>query len=188
MTTDLQIQISSGTIYGDILRDSGISLPHGKYITTGDMTSQLFDNGMGISKQSLVRDIRTTNANAYGVRDDIWSRVHSMRFYVSNQWEEVMTFNPWKEIMIGSENRIPLNSEYLYEILKQNPKAGTERFQRIFALFTQLNKSYQDQFFKEVDKHSCDLHDQMYIHEPFPPAISHPLRSIFINRMRKKCA
>jgi len=103
MAIDSQIQGTSGTIIGELMRDSEITFPNGKYIIGIDLVSQLLDNGVKSSWLNLHREILLSPS--YGERDNIWTRVQALS-YSDREYrngDEVIKYcyNSWKEIMGG---------------------------------------------------------------------------------------
>ena len=51
MPLESQLKRTSGTVYGEIMRDSGVSLPEGKYISGNRFVAELI-NGVVVPRRS----------------------------------------------------------------------------------------------------------------------------------------
>ena len=181
MSLDLQFQRTSGTIYGELMRDSGITLPHGRFIVADDLASQLNNHGVRLSKDRLIYDI--WDAGFYGNDDDILTRVQVLRSGHDNGSDSYV-YNPLKELMRGTrlDHQARKDSNYPdlskdgkqpVTILLENPREGVIRMQSMFALLNTVNESDLEEFLTAVGTHSCTLYDEIYsdLKQPYIPEI-----------------
>lgn len=169
MALDLQLQRTTGTIYGEIMRDSGISLPDGRYIHGNDFVSGLIRHGAGnkAARKQMLREICDTPF--YGKDDNIWTGVQyinkrgisASNYFVSTA---TYTFSPWRELMNGASLLVPasLDRNRVFENLRRNPRKGVEKIREMYVLFARLPKSLQDDFLNYVDASPCDLSMMFY--------------------------
>jgi len=197
MTIDSQIQRTSGTIIGELMRDSEITFPHGKYIIGINLASQLLDNGIKISGPKSHREILLSFS--YGDRDNIWTRVQALTYYHQENRSRLheyfkYSYNPWTEIM-GGMTFDQISNMWYYknlgvgegplEIVVDNPREGVERLKVLYKLFIELDKSYQNDFLGEVDTYSCTLYYEMNSTGTFKRWKNHPMRSLLNHKMMR---
>jgi len=199
MVDDQGIQKTSGTILGDILRYSEITLHRGKYILSIDLATQLQDNGAKLSKPRDYGGISEISSSiSYGGNDNILTRVQSFAYpnhrYVNGYEFVKYCYNQWKEIMGGLtfanisntwRQKNSIEVEGPLEIVLENPREGVERLKGLFKLFIELDKSYQEDFLGEVDTYSCTLYGEMNSAETFKRWKNHPMRSLLIHKIMR---
>ncbi len=163
MSLDLQLQRTIGTAYGEIMKDSGISLPHGRYISTRDFISGLTNNDVGSPKIRTKMVERLRNSVEYGSRDNIWTGVQHVT--KDPESKSIYTFNPWKELMEGSAylgQCFLRDSNNAFVALRSNPREGVSRVRDLYALFTKLPSSLQEEFLGMLKYRPCTLIDTMF--------------------------
>ena len=109
MTLESQVKRTTGMVYGEIMRDSGITLVDGKYIPGNELIATLRAQGVRASELVMLKDVgRTTN---YGEGDVITGvQYHKFTMPDKKQFEagimdggsSTYFFNPWKELMKSS--------------------------------------------------------------------------------------
>jgi len=162
---ELQLRRTTGTIYGELMKGSGISLPDGRYITGIDFALGLVNGGV-VARRSI-KPILTNlrDSTYYGLRDDRYTGTQRVRDpkvkYLGNGQ---YTFNPWREIMGGDQiiNSRFFNYTDAYRIfcgVAHSPKKIADKLQKMYKLFTALPNSMQEDFLHELNSAPCDLDD-----------------------------
>ena len=129
------LQRTTSVIYGEMMRDSRISLPHGRYINPDVLVSQLMDSGLRTIRQQLIKDL--THTTFYGITDNIWSRVQAVQELGGQRSQRDLyelgprIFNPWRELMGSSAIYYLAHSTFFtdnmgydslkFKVLLQNP-------------------------------------------------------------------
>ena len=157
MSLDTQLQRTVGTVYGELMRDSGISLVNGSYVSAPVFISELTVNGIGSPaiRRKMAEKLRTSVF--YGSRDNIWTGVQRVEKCPSVR--PIYTFNPWKEIMEGhllgySFTPAPNNA---FEAIRSSPREGVSRVRDLYVLFTKLPLTLQEDFFGMLKYYPCSL-------------------------------
>ena len=187
MAQQQQIERTPATIYGEVMRDSGITLPNGFWIAGADLVSELMIGGL--QNRTLLQQ---QFLNDYGFDDNRWTRVQLVQpDYISRghgphvdlTYFSKYTFNPWKELMGGAGQLDSFGLIYFYmpkkivealRTMQKNPREGTDRMKDVIVLFTKIPKSLQEEFLGLVDTYPCDISNA--IHQPpyHDPTITHP--------------
>ncbi|MBI2659542.1 hypothetical protein HYX07_00080 [Candidatus Woesearchaeota archaeon] len=178
MALETQLQRTSGTIYGEIMRDSGISLPHGRYISGFDFVSGLISHGVSSSAHMPRLSYELGQSPRYGSDDNIWTgvqfRVGTVQFFINrlvqklpDKWPPKYAFymfNPWKELMNGNllgtiYERLPVTDRNkAFRLMRRNPRKGVEQIRDRYALFKKLPQSVQDDFLGILASFPCELY------------------------------
>ena len=178
MPLELELQRTTGTIYGEIMRDSGITLPNGGFIPGKDFVLELINQGVvpTTSAPEILKDLH--KSPQYGDRDDIWTGIqfhlgivkYLLNPYLANftphefssEKDAQYTFNPWKELMKGdrfgdSSERLTGNPS-VFRAMHYNPRKGVERVRDMYVPFVNLPRVLQDDFLDVLGSYPCNLH------------------------------
>ena len=187
MATDAQIQRRTGTIYGEMLRES-VSLPYGRFIFGHTLASQLVEHGVksehgvnGSDFEELLKDI--AQSGDYGNSDNVFTRVQVLRkgsgsgnhlyghhydtTYVHNQWKELAMGLPLFDVFLFRDMHRDVIGAVAFMSLLNNPKDGVERLQRIYTSFMRLPTTLRNEFLSMVDSYPCNLHHHIRNTRPF---------------------
>ncbi len=154
---ELQLRRTTGTVYGELMRDSGISLPDGRYITGIDFALGLVNGGV-VARRSIRPTLEDVwNSTYYGLKDNKYTGVQIVRISKKKNIKTQntqYTFNPWREIMGGDETIMDT-----YDIFGAlaSPRKIADKLQQMYKLFVALPKSMQEDFLHELDCAPCDL-------------------------------
>ena len=178
MPLELQLQRTTGTVYGEIMRDSGITLPNGRYISGNDFVLELINHGVvpNRSAPEILKDLH--KSPDYGNKDDIWTglqfHIGIVRYFLNpfmeyfRSWEPSeraanYNFNPWRELMKGNLfgtvfDRAILDRPSVFRAMYYNPKKGVERVRDMYVPFANLPRALQDDFLDILESYPCNLH------------------------------
>ena len=176
MGLESQFKRTTGIVYGELMRDSGISLNNGLYIVGTDLISELRTHAVMASMPVMLKDF--SNIAGYGKNDNVLTGVQYLEMRLSEDkfrkagihasGSSTYFFNPWKELMNGSSlgdldsNFHIADRKKTFEVLKSNPREGVERIRNMYILFTSLPKSLREDYLSMVDSFPCDLDEQIY--------------------------
>ena len=158
-----ELRRTTGTVYGEIMRDSGISLPDGVSITGIDFASGLI-NGSVVARRSIneiLKDLR--HSTYYGLKDDRYTGTQIVRdTKVRHSEKTPYIFNPWKEIMGGDPIIHSRTFQYtdayrIFGASLRTPKRITEKLRELYGLFVDLPQSMREKFLHELNCAPCDL-------------------------------
>ncbi|MBI2654811.1 hypothetical protein HYX06_00105 [Candidatus Woesearchaeota archaeon] len=157
-----QLRRTTGTAYGELMRDSGISLPEGRYITGIDFTLGLVNGGV-IARRSvrpILKDI--WDSPNYGLADDAYTGIQIVRDIRRRGHENTpYIFNPWREIMGG--NPFIHCNYYEYSAAERifgnlsSPRKIAKTLKNIYELFVALPQSLQEDFLHQLNCDPCHL-------------------------------
>lgn len=172
MALETRLRRTTGTIYGEFMEDSGISLPNGTYITRGDFISELIRNGVTGNRAKLSKNIKYSILD-YGGKDNVWTGVQVLETvsqgrwydspltkYTSNQWKELMSGNYIKDFNfyeITYRDTLYKKQSDIFRGMRQNPQEGVRGVKEMYTLFTQLPQSLQEEFFGILESFPCNL-------------------------------
>ena len=147
MTLDSQILRTTGTIYGELMKGSGITLPEGRYISPHSFASGLIQNGIGTQrgKPAIMKDL--VHSILYGDDDNILTGVQRIP-------KKGLTFNPWRELLGDSTGDIQMDSS---KSMEQNPRAIVRKMQSTYSLFYRLPTSLRADFLQIVQSYPCEF-------------------------------
>lgn len=188
MPLELQLQRTSGTVYGEIMRDSGVSLPNGRYIPGRDFVLELMNHGVAPigSAQKILKDVH--ESPKYGDKDYIWTGIQFIqpgmvgyllgcKYLLSSDGRPSekaakYTFNPWKELMNGHLmgtffEGIWTGTNSSFRVMRYNPRKGVERVRDMYASFVNLPQALQDDFLGILESYPCNLSPHVDLrHQP----------------------
>ena len=157
-----ELVTTTGTLYGRIMQESGISLPDGRFITGIDFVSGLIGGGVvaGRSERKVLWDLR--KSPHYGLEDNVYTQTQIVRQpkAVYNRNARYI-FNPWKVIMGGDAFIHSKHSQYsdanrIFRNLR-TPSRVIQRLRGLYNLFVHLPQSMQEDFLHELDCAPCKL-------------------------------
>lgn len=166
MTLDTQLKRTTGTIYAGFMRDSRISLPDGIYITGSRFVTELMNRGVGVTanRRKMLQDL--SESPYYGTEDNIWTGIQVLEY--APHVLSLYTFNPWKELMGGhilGENfpGIDYDRNKVFRAIVNNPREGVMIMRNMYALFTQLPKSIQEELLGIAQDYPCSFNMELDI-------------------------
>lgn len=160
-----QLERTIGTVYGESMRDSGITLPNARYITGSNFVSSLRDNGVRATRQEIFKELELNLG--YGIHDNIITWVQTFKWVGTKNGQAdpqrtTYTFNPWKEIT-GRDPSVRL-LPYILGIgvlIYDNPQEGIERLKALYKSFAQLPEELQNKFLHELQTDPCFIERKM---------------------------
>ena len=194
MTLESQLKRTTWTIYGEIMRDSGVTLPNGKYIPGKDLVLELVNHGLipSTSAPEVLKDLN--DSVGYGNNDNIWTGIQfqlGLFRYIVNPFIDGFaksrlpseraanyTFNPWKELMKGKLfgtflGRVLLDNPSVFRSMHYNPQRGVERVRDMYASFANLPQALQNDFLGILESYPCNLNEHVDL-KPEPPEMRMP--------------
>lgn len=191
-------RVPTGKVYSDIMRDSGISLAEGKYVTAASLTSSLQQRGVRGSDLVFLKDLTTAYfSNGYGREGGIWNGFTTLHDKSHPQidkarkkgiWlspEATFFYNGWSELT-------PLFSERGFHVkdhkgvnakLHKNPREGAEILQEVYGRFADVPEGLRNEFFALAGSREGYLHGNYVIYDPETPGgkLAEMLREMDVN-------
>jgi len=167
MSSKLGLERTIGTVYGELMRESGISLPNGRYISGTNFASGLVD-AIAIPEVKIQKILRSLSDSVdYGDNDNIYTGVQFLKYVfglerdgIRQHWSSTYIFNPWRELILGDELGKDLfipDRNGIFAMMRSNPRKGVEGIRDMYALFIELPISLQEDFLGIVESFPCYL-------------------------------
>ena len=96
-----QLERTIGTVYGEVMRDSEISLPNARYVTGSDFVSGLRNNGVTATRSEIFKELE--RGLDWGINDNVTTGIQELKYVgngrgYANPQRTTFVFNPWKEL------------------------------------------------------------------------------------------
>ena len=166
----LYLQRKVGTVIGELMYGSGLTVEKGRYTTAGHFLSELGGSGVRMAPRRRMLQIMRDNIY-YGTRDNILTGVQLLEGG-RNTPHNKYVYNRWRQLMGGSDlddiHYVLGESTRVVRTLRENPREGVKVFQDMYALFWALPKPSKEEFLGLVDSIPCDLDEGVADHLRIP--------------------